>query len=115
MCFLEHWSEACYDQTSQFIKSIFPEDNTFLNNFYDTKKHMEGLGLPSVKIDCCVNGCMIYWGEDVAMESCKFYLQSRYKIRLNRSTRERKKVAAKGMIYFFQFCKNGLFGNNQTM
>mgnify|MGYP003365761462 CR=1 FL=1 len=95
-----HWSEACYDQTSQFIKSILPEDNTFLDNFYDTKKHMEGLGLPSVKIDCCVNGCMIYCGEDVAMESCKFCSQPRYKIKLNRSTRERKKVAVKRMIYF---------------
>ncbi|KAK1402919.1 hypothetical protein POM88_002524 [Heracleum sosnowskyi] len=57
-----HWSEACYDQTSEFIKSVLPEDNTFLDSFYKTKKHMEGLGLPSVKIDCCVNGCMIYWG-----------------------------------------------------
>ncbi|KAK1401613.1 hypothetical protein POM88_001218 [Heracleum sosnowskyi] len=72
-----HWSEACYDQTSEFIKSVLPEDNTFLDSFYKTKKHMEGLGLPSVKIDCCVNGCMIYWGEDIDMDSCKFCSQSR--------------------------------------
>ncbi|KAK1378582.1 hypothetical protein POM88_025326 [Heracleum sosnowskyi] len=71
-----HWSEACYDQTSEFIKSVLPEDNTFLDSFYKTKKHMEGLGLPSVKIDCCVNGCMIYWGEDIDMDSCKFCSQS---------------------------------------
>ncbi|KAK1387060.1 hypothetical protein POM88_015238 [Heracleum sosnowskyi] len=45
-----HWSEACYDQTSEFIKSILPEDNTFIDGFYNTKKHMEGLGLPSEKI-----------------------------------------------------------------
>ncbi|KAK1361057.1 hypothetical protein POM88_045531 [Heracleum sosnowskyi] len=64
-----HWSEACYDQTSEFIKSILPEDNTFIDGFYNTKKHMEGLGLPSVKIDCCVNGCIIYWGEDTNMNS----------------------------------------------
>ena len=36
-----HWSEACFDQTSQFIKNVLPEDNTFLDSFYDTKKHME--------------------------------------------------------------------------
>ncbi|KAK1393458.1 DUF4216 domain-containing protein [Heracleum sosnowskyi] len=64
-----HWPEACYDQTSEFIKSILPEDNTFIDGFYNTKKHMEGLGLPSVKIDCCVNGCMIYWGEDTNLDS----------------------------------------------
>ncbi|KAK1359004.1 hypothetical protein POM88_043478 [Heracleum sosnowskyi] len=72
-----HWSEACYDQTSEFIKSILPEENTFIDGFYNTKKHMEGLGLPSVKIDCCVNGCMIYWGEDTNLDSCKFCSQSR--------------------------------------
>ncbi|KAK1389981.1 DUF4216 domain-containing protein [Heracleum sosnowskyi] len=87
-----HWSEACYDQTSQFFKSVLPPDNTFLDSFSNTKKHIEGLGLPSVKIDCCVNGCMIYWGEDVDMESCKFCSQSRYKTRVDRSTREKKKT-----------------------
>ncbi|KAK1369544.1 hypothetical protein POM88_035636 [Heracleum sosnowskyi] len=64
-----HLSETCYDETSQFIKSVLPEDNTCFDSFYNTKKHMAGLGLPSVKIDCCVNGCMIYWGEDIDMES----------------------------------------------
>ncbi|KAK1391118.1 hypothetical protein POM88_019296 [Heracleum sosnowskyi] len=95
-----HWSEACYDQTSQFVKGILPKDNAFLDSFYSTKKHMEGLGLPSIHIDCCVNGCMIYWGEDTNMESCKFCSQSRYKTRVNRSTGEGKKVAVKRMIYF---------------
>ncbi|KAK1385606.1 hypothetical protein POM88_023341 [Heracleum sosnowskyi] len=95
-----HWSEACYDQTSQFVKSVLPPDNSFIDSFYNTKKHFEGLGLPSVKIDCCVNGCMIYWGEDKDMESCKFCSQSRYKTIVDRSTREKKKVVVKRMIYF---------------
>ncbi|KAK1405011.1 hypothetical protein POM88_004616 [Heracleum sosnowskyi] len=59
-----HWSEACYDQTSQFFKGILPQDNSLIDSFYSTKKYMEELGLPSEQIDCCVNGCMPYWGED---------------------------------------------------
>ena len=55
-----HWWEACYDQTSQFVKGIMPEDNTFLDSFCSTKKHMEGPCVPSIHVDCCVNGCMIY-------------------------------------------------------
>ena len=30
------------------------------SRFYDTKKQIAGLGLPSERIDCCINGCMIY-------------------------------------------------------
>ncbi|KAK1368609.1 hypothetical protein POM88_034701 [Heracleum sosnowskyi] len=55
-----HLSEACYDQTSRFIKGILPQDNTFFDSFSGAKKYMEDLGLPSEQIDCCVNGCMIY-------------------------------------------------------
>ncbi|KAK1359644.1 hypothetical protein POM88_044118 [Heracleum sosnowskyi] len=54
-----HLSEACYDQTSQFIKGILPQDNTFFDSFSGTKKYMEDLGLPFEQIDYCVNGCMI--------------------------------------------------------
>ncbi|KAK1377006.1 hypothetical protein POM88_033199 [Heracleum sosnowskyi] len=94
-----HLSETCYDETSQFIKSVLPEDNTFFDSFYNTKKHMAGLGLPSVKIDCCVNGCMIYWGEDIDMESCKFCEKSRYKTRVNTSTREKKKIKMRSPFF----------------
>ncbi|XP_074352606.1 uncharacterized protein LOC141691745 [Apium graveolens] len=84
----EHnWSEACYNQTSQFFKEILPKDNSFLESFYSTKKYMEELGLPSIHIDCCVNGCMLFWGEDKDMELCKFCSQLRYKVRVNRLQR----------------------------
>ncbi|XP_074347215.1 uncharacterized protein LOC141686052 [Apium graveolens] len=95
-----HWLEACYDQTSRFFKDILPQDNSFLDSFYSTKIYMEELGLPSEHIDSCVNGCMIYWGEYINMESCKFYSHARYKTKLNRSKKEKKKVPFTKMIYF---------------
>ena len=48
-------------------------------NFYRTKKLVQGLGLPIEKIDCCKNSCMIYYGEDVLLTSCKFCNHPRFK------------------------------------
>ena len=40
------------------------------DSFYSTKKLMQGLDFPVEKIHCCINGCMIYWGEDSELISC---------------------------------------------
>ena len=49
------------------------------DSFYSIKKLMHGLGLPVEKIHCCINGCMIYWSEDIELISCKLYNHPRYK------------------------------------
>ena len=33
---------------------------------------MELLGLSSVTYDVCPSGCMLYYGDDAGLESCKF-------------------------------------------
>ncbi|XP_043817332.1 uncharacterized protein LOC122725001 [Manihot esculenta] len=66
-----HLSERCFDNICQFIKEILPIDNLFTDNFYSTKKLLEGLGLPIQKIHSCLNDCMIYWGEDNELLRCK--------------------------------------------
>ncbi|KAK1353411.1 hypothetical protein POM88_052546 [Heracleum sosnowskyi] len=82
-----HWSEACFDQTSQFFKGILPQDNTFLIAF-------------TVRRSTWKNWVYDCWGEDINMESCKFCSHARYKSRLNRSKKEKKKIPFKRMIYF---------------
>nr|XP_009788331.1 PREDICTED: uncharacterized protein LOC104236151 [Nicotiana sylvestris] len=56
----------------ELLKDSLPEDNTMLDNYYETKKLVRSLGLPVEKIDCCNSGCMLYWGEDEDLTSCKF-------------------------------------------
>ncbi|CAO2820388.1 unnamed protein product [Amaranthus hypochondriacus] len=62
--------ERLYDELCQFIIELLPKDNRMTTSFYDTKKQISALGLPIEKIDCCVNGCMIYWGPTASMTQC---------------------------------------------
>ena len=38
-----------------------------------------GLGMTSIKIDCCENGCMLYWKDDEHRREYKFCKIPRYK------------------------------------
>ncbi|XP_070043072.1 uncharacterized protein [Nicotiana tomentosiformis] len=49
------------------------------NDYYNAKKLVSKLGLSSTKIDCCENGCMLYYKDDAALEACKFCGLSHFK------------------------------------
>ncbi|XP_019239593.1 PREDICTED: uncharacterized protein LOC109219589 [Nicotiana attenuata] len=91
-------SQRGYDQMMQLFKDVLPKDNIVLDNYYQTKKLVRSLGLPVKKIDCCNSGCMLYWGEDEGLTSCKFCGYERYKRRVG--SRKRKLVPYKKMFYF---------------
>nr|GMC66417.1 uncharacterized protein LOC109166774 [Ipomoea batatas] len=67
--------EQCFDAFCQLFKDGLPEDNNMVDSFYQTKKLIQGLGLPVEKIDCCRLGCMLYWGDDKELNQCKFCQQ----------------------------------------
>ena len=95
-----HLPERCYDSLLEFMKEALPQRNTLPENFYDTKKMVEGLGLPVEKIDCCERGCMIYWGVERALKCCKLCGHPRYKSRRRESTKHKGDVPYKRMYYF---------------
>ncbi|WMV50469.1 hypothetical protein MTR67_043854 [Solanum verrucosum] len=64
------------------------------DNFYKAKRLVSKLGLSSMRIHCCENGCMLYYKDDIDLESCKFCGKSHYK-----QTPSRKKVPIKVMHY----------------
>ena len=94
-----HLSERCFDDICQFLSELLPENNVMTDSFYSTKKLMQGLGLPVEKIHYWINGCMIYWGEDSELISCKFCNHPRYK-RHHASNRQKTNVPHKKMYYF---------------
>ena len=61
------------------MKEIVPDNNLVTDNVYSTKKLLRGMGLPVEKIDCCFNECMLYWGADSDLISCKFCDHPRFK------------------------------------
>ncbi|XP_043814060.1 uncharacterized protein LOC122723981 [Manihot esculenta] len=94
-----HLSERCFDNIFQFIKEILPIDNLFTDNFYSTKKLLEGLGLPIQKIHSCLNSCMIYWGEDNELLRCKVCDHPRYKRLRDGQSSSKTQVAYSKMYY----------------
>src|SRR3954463_13052391 len=62
------------------------------------KKEVELLGLSSVTYDVCQSGCMLYYGDDADLKSCKFCSAQCYKTIVRR--REPIHKAVKKMYYF---------------
>ncbi|XP_019158513.1 PREDICTED: uncharacterized protein LOC109155282 [Ipomoea nil] len=96
-----HISEKCFNQFTELLKEVAPEDNLVPDNFYETKRLLRGMGLPVQKIDCCKNNCMIYWESDIDMTTCKFCAHPRFKQTSSGATKRQKtNVAYKKMYYF---------------
>ncbi|XP_039133289.1 uncharacterized protein LOC120270354 [Dioscorea cayenensis subsp. rotundata] len=93
-------SERCYDTVLQFMKEALPTNNKLVDNFYNTKKFVAGLGLLCEKIHCCKNGCMLYWGEDSGRRSCKVCDYPRYKSG-KRSIGNHKDYSPNQKMYYF--------------
>ncbi|XP_019247927.1 PREDICTED: uncharacterized protein LOC109227279 isoform X2 [Nicotiana attenuata] len=110
-----HFSERCYDDLCQFLSELMPADNIMTDCFYSTKKLMRGLGLPVEKIDCCNNGCMIYWREDNELDNCKFCSHPRFKRSKLRRTEQKTNISYKKMYYFpLTPCLQRLYASNST-
>ena len=72
-------SHECFNAFAQLMREICPPDNLVPQDFYRAKKLVSKLGLASQKIDCCQNGCMIYYGKEMNEKTCKFCGSPRYK------------------------------------
>ena len=64
-------SERMYDDMCTLMREALPQPNSMTSTFYDTKKQIAGLELPSETIDCCINGYMIYRGRTANARRCR--------------------------------------------
>ena len=55
-----------------------PPESNLSEDFYQSKKLLEGLGMPYVKIDVCKNNCMLYYKDNKHKEKCDFCGTSHY-------------------------------------
>ncbi|XP_019260528.1 PREDICTED: uncharacterized protein LOC109238508 [Nicotiana attenuata] len=56
-------------------EELLPDGADLPKSYYEAKKIIQDLGLSYNKIDACTNDCMLYWKEDVLLDSCKPRLQ----------------------------------------
>ncbi|GJW30490.1 hypothetical protein Tco_0047365 [Tanacetum coccineum] len=57
-------TEKIYDDVMQVLEDALPPDSKLVGSFYETKKFASDLSLLCEKINSCINGCMLYWGEE---------------------------------------------------
>ena len=72
-------SQSSFDQCTSLMSEISPQTKTIPKDFYQAKRLVSKLGLHKVKIDCCLNGCMLYYKDDVALTHRKFCGVPRFK------------------------------------
>ena len=63
-------SVACYDDYMELMHELLPPNSKIPNNFYRSRKLLEGLGMPYHKIDVCNKICMLYYKDNKDKDKC---------------------------------------------
>ena len=84
---------------------LLPEGVELPKLFYETKKIITNLEYDYVKIDACLNDYMLYWKENIDIESCTIYGKSRWKLdketgKVVSSPMKNKKIPTKILHHF---------------
>ena len=80
------------------LLDVTPIKDGLPKKFVDAKRLVSKLGLEAKRIDCCVDGCMLYYENDVALTKCKFCNKPRYRAKTV-GTSNRKPIPIKEMFY----------------
>ncbi|XP_014753931.1 uncharacterized protein LOC104581959 [Brachypodium distachyon] len=71
-------SGECINRILNLVGGILPEGHTLPSSLYDCKSLLSGLKMPYIKIDACINHCMLYYKEDEKKVVCDFCKEPRY-------------------------------------
>jgi len=63
----------------ELMHELLPPNSKIPNNFYRSRKLLEGLGMPYHKIDVCDKNCMLYYKDNKDKDKCDICGTSRYK------------------------------------
>jgi len=96
-------SNQALDNIAKLILDLTPPNNSLPKNYYEAKRLVSKLGLESKKIDCCMNGCMLFYDNDngkndASLLQCKFCGHPRY-CALHGGQRQKKPIPLKSMFY----------------
>ena len=91
-------SQSSFDRWVALLSELSSQPSSILKDYYQAKKLVYKLGLKSEKIDCCLNGCMLYYRDGAALTHYKFCKTPRFKLKRMRSGRY-KDVPYKRMHY----------------
>ena len=61
------------------MSEISSQPEIITKDLYQANRLVSKLGLNEVKIDCCLNGCMLYYKNNAALTHCKFCREPKFK------------------------------------
>ena len=91
-------SQSSFDQWASLMSEISPHLEIIPKDFYQAKRLVSKLILNEMKIDCCLNGCILYYKDDAALTHCRFCGKPRSKPKKKRNVAS-KDVPHKRMHY----------------
>ncbi|CAK8535758.1 unnamed protein product [Lathyrus sativus] len=94
-----HVPQKGLDFVAQMLKSVCPVQKCFPENYYQASQLVSKLWIKVKKIDCCKNGCMLYYKDDSKLFVCTFCNALRY-IPRKTGMGKYKDILVKKMFYF---------------
>ena len=92
------WSNKSFTMLLQLLNDAFPQGVDLPNSYYEARKIIRGLGLDYIKINACINDCMLFWNEYSKEEICLVCKSSRWKY--EGGDKKYKKIPQKVLRYF---------------
>ncbi|XP_060213848.1 uncharacterized protein LOC132641015 [Lycium barbarum] len=83
---LHGWSNTSFDSLLKLLGDVFPKENVLPNSIYEVQKIIKDLGLDYVKIDACVNNCILYRKKYADLEQCPKCGEKRWIVRKEKDT-----------------------------
>jgi hypothetical protein len=71
-------TRECINNLLRLFDDVLPANHKMLSNLYECKSLLKCLKMLYVKIDVCVNNCIIYYKEDEQKEKCDICGESCY-------------------------------------
>ena len=81
-------SIAHFEANLELINELLPLESKIPKDSYQSKKLLEGLGMPYQKIDVCYNNCMLYYKDNKNKDKCDVCGLSRYEEGQNKVPRK---------------------------
>ncbi|XP_016471415.2 uncharacterized protein LOC107793551 [Nicotiana tabacum] len=78
---LHSWSNTSLDSLLKLLSDVFPKGHVLPNSIYEVQKIIKDLGLDYVKIDACINNCILYRKEYADLEQCPKCGEKRWIVR----------------------------------
>ena len=94
-----HVPQKCVDYLAQMLVDVSPTKDNIPKNCYEATRLASKLGMKVQMIDCCEKGCMLFYKDDIDLNSCKFCGAARFVPR-NPGMGKHKNVPVKRMFYF---------------